>query len=417
MGDCMHHRASDEAKLGHTAELNAHVVAENVRRQRRGEPLLAYPHGAVGALGRSPRIFCVSLGKHDGALAFNSLVLTGVLPAVAKRLIEWTKVAAMAERPAGVLFWTLADWLAVALTRTLLPLPPAAEAAEERAPPAPAPEAAEEDRCPRPRSSERNATLVIHCIVCTGPTGPHMHRSTAQTTRTARAHSAVGHFDDDAVPRLSIAHAVERLVDPREWHHLDLRLHAVLDGEGEHLLVVAERPEVRAEERALGGDGASGGTSCERSSLSGNETQTRRPSGFSSSKYGSSGARPLAVLRITSKVPRAACICAASDVTTKPAAPKPRASSSFSAERDSATISHPIALPNWSARWPRPPMPMMPTRSPAFAWRFSGEKVVIPAHINGPTNDISKPAGVRNTHSLGYRIRDAKPPLSLPLPA
>ena len=118
------------------------------RRQRRGEPLLAYPHGAVGALGRSPRIFCVSLGKHDGALAFNSLVLTGVLPAVAKRLIEWTKVAAMAERPAGILFWTLADWLAVALTRTLLPLPPAAEAAEERAPPAPAPEAAEEGALP-----------------------------------------------------------------------------------------------------------------------------------------------------------------------------------------------------------------------------------------------------------------------------
>ena len=148
MGDCMHHRASDEAKLGHTAELNAHVVAENVRRQRRGEPLLAYPHGAVGPLGRSPRIFCVSLGKHDGALAFNSLVLTGVLPAVAKRLIEWTKVAAMAERPAGVLFWTIADWLAVALTRTLLPLPTVPEAAEERAPPAPAPEAAEEGALP-----------------------------------------------------------------------------------------------------------------------------------------------------------------------------------------------------------------------------------------------------------------------------
>ena len=64
------------------------------------------------------------------------LVLTGVLPAVAKRLIEWTKVAAMAERPAGVLFWTIADWLAVALTRTLLPLPPAPEAAEEGALPA-----------------------------------------------------------------------------------------------------------------------------------------------------------------------------------------------------------------------------------------------------------------------------------------
>ena len=52
-----------------------------------------------------------------------------------------------------------------------------------------------------------------------------------------------------------------------------------------------------------------------------------------------------------------------------------------------------------------------------LAWRFSGEKVVIPAHISGPTKDPSKPAGVRKTHALGYRIRDAKPPLSLPLPA
>ena len=33
-------------------------------------------------------------------------------------------------------------------------------------------------------------------------------------------------------------------------------------------------------------------------------------------------------------------------------------------------------------------MPMTPTRSPAFAWRFSGEKVVIPAHISGPTMHI-----------------------------
>ena len=48
MGDVMFHKASNEMKLGHTAEVNAHLVVENLRRLRdssRG-PLLLYPQGA-----------------------------------------------------------------------------------------------------------------------------------------------------------------------------------------------------------------------------------------------------------------------------------------------------------------------------------------------------------------------------------
>ena len=46
-------------------------------------------------------------------------------------------------------------------------------------------------------------------------------------------------------------------------------------------------------------------------------------------------------------------------------------------------------------------MPTTPTRSPAFAWRFSGEKVVMPAHISGPTSSPGIASGVLNVHALG----------------
>jgi len=114
-GDCILHSASNELQLGHTAELNAHVVADNILRLARyrerhrkqrctsgsvqgnaasehdGPELLTYPQGAHG-LRRSPQVFCVSLGPHFAVLSFNGLVLSGCLPAFMKWLIEWTKV-------------------------------------------------------------------------------------------------------------------------------------------------------------------------------------------------------------------------------------------------------------------------------------------------------------------------------------
>lgn len=124
MGDVAAH-PSQELKVGHTAELNAHVAAANVVRAARGEPLLSYPHGAVGAC-RSPRVFAISLGAYDGVLAMNGVVLMGAVAAIAKRLIEWSKVAACEERPVGTLLWRVADSFTAWLSRTLLPPPPAA---------------------------------------------------------------------------------------------------------------------------------------------------------------------------------------------------------------------------------------------------------------------------------------------------
>ena len=118
------------AGLGHTAELNAHVAAENVRRSSEGRALLEYPEGAVGSH-LAPRVYCISLGEADGVLVFNGLVASGMVAAIAKRLIEWTKVAACAERPIGVLGWRVADVGAAWMSRHVVPPPPRAVASPD----------------------------------------------------------------------------------------------------------------------------------------------------------------------------------------------------------------------------------------------------------------------------------------------
>ena len=105
--------------LGHTAELSAHLAAANVRRHARGEPLATYPQGVVGAA-NAPRIYCVSLGEASGILVFNGIAISGMLAAVTKRLIEWTKVAQSDERPVGTLLWRAADATSAWISRTLL---------------------------------------------------------------------------------------------------------------------------------------------------------------------------------------------------------------------------------------------------------------------------------------------------------
>ena len=118
VGDMMSH-ASRELKLGHTAELNAHLASLNILASVQGKSLHTYPGGVTGA-DTTPKIYCLSLGKYDAVLGFNGLVLCGWYVAVVKWLLEWTKVAAAGERPVGVLFWWIADHLSMWLGRTLL---------------------------------------------------------------------------------------------------------------------------------------------------------------------------------------------------------------------------------------------------------------------------------------------------------
>lgn len=125
MGDVCIHNRSAELKLGHTAELNAHLAAINMERHHSQAPLLEYPNGIVGCA-VSPKVYCISLGKYDGVLIFNSIVLYGFIggfiAAVVKWLLEWTKVAAAANRTVGVLFWEFADLMSIQISRWILPL-------------------------------------------------------------------------------------------------------------------------------------------------------------------------------------------------------------------------------------------------------------------------------------------------------
>jgi len=121
MGDCISH-ASKGIKLAYTAELQAHVVTSNVKLSCKSLPLLKYPEGAVGS-SQVPSIYCISLGKYDASLGFNSLVVNGFLAAIFKWLIEWTKMLANREYPVGVIFWKVGDGMASFLARTLFKTP------------------------------------------------------------------------------------------------------------------------------------------------------------------------------------------------------------------------------------------------------------------------------------------------------
>ena len=112
--------SSRELKLGHTAEVNAHLAAHNILADLHGKPLLTYPRGVTGA-DTTPKIWCLSLGRYYAVVGFNGLVMCGWWVAVLKWLLEWTKVAAAGERPIGIFFWKMADMSSNWLNRTLLP--------------------------------------------------------------------------------------------------------------------------------------------------------------------------------------------------------------------------------------------------------------------------------------------------------
>jgi NADH dehydrogenase FAD-containing subunit len=125
-GDICYHAESNELKLGHTAQVNAHLVSQNLARLVHSSPeetevlLLNYPSGVVGN-SVTPKIYCLSLGKYDATLAMNAMVLSGGFVAVLKWLLEWTQTAAAAQRPIGVLFWFVGDEVSNFLGRTILP--------------------------------------------------------------------------------------------------------------------------------------------------------------------------------------------------------------------------------------------------------------------------------------------------------
>ena len=88
-----------------------------MRARGRGRSrLLKYPEGAVNSRA-TPKIFCVSLGKYDGSLCFDRLVINGRLAAIMKHVLEVTKVACCREQPASMAFWSFADVASNVLSR------------------------------------------------------------------------------------------------------------------------------------------------------------------------------------------------------------------------------------------------------------------------------------------------------------
>merc|ERR1712183_550311 len=119
-GDICHHALSNEIKLGHTAEVNGHLVAKNIVKSINGsEKLLEYPYGVVGN-SKTPFIYNLSLGKYDATLGFNNLVINGFVADIMKWMIKYTKVAAAERRPIGIFFWEFADSVSNLLGRTIL---------------------------------------------------------------------------------------------------------------------------------------------------------------------------------------------------------------------------------------------------------------------------------------------------------
>lgn len=105
-----------EIKQAYYAEMTGHLAAENVIRHSQGKPLHKYPDHLAG-WGYMPLVAIVSLGRYDGSLVFNEFELGGILAALMKWILEWTKVAAMEWRPVGLLVWAIGDGITFFLSR------------------------------------------------------------------------------------------------------------------------------------------------------------------------------------------------------------------------------------------------------------------------------------------------------------
>ena len=70
-----------EEKTAQNAEKQAAVVVKNIIHLEQG--------GALEEYLRAPRVMVISLGKWDGVLVYKNFVLTGIVPGMLKRVIEW----------------------------------------------------------------------------------------------------------------------------------------------------------------------------------------------------------------------------------------------------------------------------------------------------------------------------------------
>jgi NADH dehydrogenase FAD-containing subunit len=100
LGDVMIEDAKKDAplstrapKVAYQAELQAWVVSENLKRQSEQRREWSFPEDVIGGgVTTLPTMVDCSLGKKDGILILNDVVITGRLPAIQKDILEVTKV-------------------------------------------------------------------------------------------------------------------------------------------------------------------------------------------------------------------------------------------------------------------------------------------------------------------------------------
>lgn len=108
------------------AEIQGKVAARNVlqllgnNNNNNNTKLYRYPHDLSGS-SQMPLVFVLSLGRYDGVLGFNALLIPGPLAAIVKWVLEYTKVLDMRGELLGKLIWKLADAVVLFLSRTLIP--------------------------------------------------------------------------------------------------------------------------------------------------------------------------------------------------------------------------------------------------------------------------------------------------------
>src|SRR5499427_8671053 len=139
-------------------------------------------------------------------------------------------------------------------------------------------------------------------------------------------------------------------------------------------------------------------------------TTCSRPFGASVPMIASQSSFTLTVLISRLKLPPSLLIAAESLVETAWFAPKPFASSNLLSLAVNAVTSQPYAAANFTAMCPRPPMPMMPTRSVGLAYIANGAKTVTPAHRSGPASPAFSVSGRGMTQAQCARMWLANPP-------
>jgi len=123
LGDAMTIEGSSHTRLGHTAEVQAKVVASNIERLDKGLTMCHYPKQTDAG---ESNMYCISLGPTDASMRFGDAVVNGFFAAFVKWSVEWSKVAQAQDRLVGLLLWKMSDYVtSVTVDKDSQPLLPA----------------------------------------------------------------------------------------------------------------------------------------------------------------------------------------------------------------------------------------------------------------------------------------------------